>query len=168
MTLATHTIIGAATARLFPNHPVLAFGIAFGSHFVADALPHWDYHILSFRRDRQNPLNNDMDLHDPHIGSDLLRIGLDALLGLGLSLLIFSTTQNYTPFIIFLGTVGGTLPDALQFAYWKIRREPLRSLQRFHQWVHTRIRLRGKPILGSVLQLLLVSMVVWLSIFILN
>ena len=47
MTLTTHAIFGAGLASLMPEHPVAAFIAGFASHFVLDAIPHWDYAILS-------------------------------------------------------------------------------------------------------------------------
>jgi hypothetical protein len=45
MTATGHAIIGTVIAAKFGN-PALAVPIALGSHFIADALPHWDtgYH----------------------------------------------------------------------------------------------------------------------------
>jgi hypothetical protein len=45
MTATGHAIIGTVIAAKFGN-PALAIPIALGSHFIADALPHWDtgYH----------------------------------------------------------------------------------------------------------------------------
>ena len=40
------------------------------------------------------------------------------------------------------------LPDALQFAYMRFPHQPLILIQRFHEWIHTSRRLRGRPVLG--------------------
>jgi hypothetical protein len=42
MILSTHAIVGAAIASFLPSHPTIAFVLGFGSHFVLDAIPHWD------------------------------------------------------------------------------------------------------------------------------
>ena len=47
MILSTHAIVGAAIASFLPSHPTTAFVLGFGSHFVLDAIPHWDYPIKS-------------------------------------------------------------------------------------------------------------------------
>ena len=60
MTLATHAIVGAAAARLFSFHPAAAFLAAFASHFLIDAIPHWDYHLKSLRYNREHPLESDI------------------------------------------------------------------------------------------------------------
>jgi hypothetical protein len=47
LTLTTHAIVGSAIASLIPTHPLLGICMAFASHFLLDALPHWDYPIRS-------------------------------------------------------------------------------------------------------------------------
>jgi hypothetical protein len=47
MILCTHAVVGAALASFVPSHPAAAFAIGFASHFVLDAIPHWDYSIKS-------------------------------------------------------------------------------------------------------------------------
>jgi hypothetical protein len=41
-----------------------------------------------------------------------------------------------------LGAVAGMLPDPLQFVYSVYPREPFKSLQRFHSWIHSKKKLR--------------------------
>jgi hypothetical protein len=52
LTLTTHAIVGAAIASVIPAHPFFAIAAAFASHFLLDAIPHWDYPI---RSDSVNP-----------------------------------------------------------------------------------------------------------------
>ena len=47
MILTTHAIVGGALASLFPTHPITAIAAGFASHFVIDAIPHWDYPLQS-------------------------------------------------------------------------------------------------------------------------
>lgn len=159
MTLGTHAAVGAVVAGLVPTNPVLGFGLAFASHFVLDMIPHWDYHLKSESRDAANVLNNDIVVGKAFI-YDLAKIGTDFALGLFGALIILATFYDWTVWSwVVVGAVGGALPDALQFVYFKWRREPLVSLQRFHQWVHSKVRLDGRPILGASLQVLLVGVV---------
>ncbi len=137
MTLTTHAIVGAAAARLFPQHPVLAFSAAFASHFLIDAIPHWDYSLRSYKRDESNHLNNDMSTSGLNFVLDLLDIGFDLFLAMFLPFLIFGSVIFSESFIVLCGIIGGVLPDALQFVYMKFRHEPLVSLQKFHILIHT-------------------------------
>ena len=143
MTLTTHAIVGASAATMFSFHPAAAIAAAFLSHFAIDVTPHWDYILRSGREDPQNPMNSDMIIGKDFI-FDLVRVCVDALLGIALSLLIFFPQESYQLLIVLLGAGFGILPDPLQFAYWKIRKEPFLSLQRFHRWAHS----KDKSLLG--------------------
>lgn len=165
MTLTTHAIVGAAAARVFSFHPVAAFLAAFASHFLIDALPHWDYTLRSARHDEENPLNNDIVVGKDFF-IDLGKIGLDALLGVFLSLVFFQPANAYDLLIVLLGVFGGILPDPLQFLYYKWRHEPLISLQKFHIWIHSDLKLAGRWISGAFLQGALVIASVAASLYI--
>ena len=148
MTLTTHAIFGAGLASLVPEHPVIAFAAGFASHFVLDAIPHWDYAILSESIDpdfgKKITLNRKLIL-------DAVRIGGDACVGILAGLFLFGGHIS-----IFWGALGSIVPDALQFIYGHFKKEPLVSLQAFHTWIHTDIRLKGQPVLGISLQVIFI------------
>lgn len=160
MTLTTHAVIGAAAASMVPEHPVLAFAVAFASHFVVDAIPHWHYPVRSIQKNKHDRMKNDMVI-GRHFAGDVAMIGFDALLGMAISLLAFSYFLHLSPMLILIGVVGGILPDPLQFVYWKFRHEPVKSLQRLHMGVHARIDVESL-LLGVGLQILLMSLSVLL------
>lgn len=162
MTLTTHAIVGTAAARIFSFHPVAAFCAAFASHFLIDALPHWDYNLRSAKKDEQNPMQNDMIIGKDFF-IDLVKIGFDALLGIVLSYGIFQPVGRYEILIVALGAFAGILPDPLQFVYFKWRHEPMVSLQKFHTWIHTDVKLENRWISGGTLQIALIGAVVALS-----
>jgi hypothetical protein len=147
LTLTAHAIVGGAIASLLPNHPALAIGLAFLSHFVLDALPHRDYPV---RSSSISPHIAAPMKYDRALLADLITIGLDALAGLVLALFVFATRANLT--LIFSGACAAILPDALQFAYMRFPHEPLASLQRFHQWVHTSSTMKDKVVLAVISQ----------------
>lgn len=154
MTLATHAIVGAAAASFFPQAPAVAFAVAFGSHFLIDAIPHWDYPI---RSPSVNPKIGAAMKYDKALLADALTIGFDALLGVIIALFVFSPLN--IPWIVFLGACAGILPDPLQFLYTKFQHEPLVSLQKFHRWTHSSYRMREQPISGLFIQVLLMFVV---------
>ncbi len=158
MILSTHAVTGAVLATLVPNNPVLGFIIGFGSHFVLDAIPHWDYKLKSSRRNKLEPLNNDLIISKDFF-KDLLKIGLDAALGLFLSILLLGAIRHYSILIILCGAIGGMAPDFLQFVYFKWRHEPLISLQKFHIWMHAKSSLKNRPVLGIFCQVAVVVLV---------
>jgi hypothetical protein len=140
MILSTHAIVAGAIASLFPSHPTLAVVAGFASHFALDAIPHWDYPLRSIT------VGNGADNRLLKIGTALIRdlalIGLDACAGLALALFLFATPA--TALIIALGAIAGMLPDALQFVHSVYQREPLKSLHRFHRWIHSKRRLQWR------------------------
>jgi hypothetical protein len=137
MTLAQHAVVGASLASFIPNQPATAFAIGFLSHFLLDAIPHWDYDLKSRIENEHNPMNIDMVLNYNFL-TDILKIGFDAIIGLILSYFIFIYYLKISVIVILAGSIGGMLPDALQFVYMKWKHEPLTSLQKFHIWVHSK------------------------------
>ncbi len=169
MVLFTHAVVGGAIGAVTRTHPVLAFTLGFVSHFVLDALPHWDYPLESSREHESGDhLKGDFVLNHKFL-FDLIKIGTDLLLGIVIVYLFFSADiLNPSAFLTqgtFWGMIGGILPDFLQFAYYKIKREPLTSLQKFHIRVHTNKRFDGQHIVGPLLQVLFVVVILLMSLY---
>jgi hypothetical protein len=137
MILANHAIAGAALASLTPSEPLIGFSVGFLSHFVLDAIPHWDYcrNLGSFKKDANNPMNDDIIINKTFV-KDFLIISADGIIGLLISFLIFCFYLKVSVFAVLCGAIGAMTPDALQFVYMKWRHEPLVSLERFHLWIH--------------------------------
>ena len=159
MILATHAIVGGAIASLMPSHPAAAFALGFASHFALDALPHWDYPIRSPSIDPTiaAPLRFDRALL-----RDAIAIGSDGFGGLLAAFLLFATPT--TQWAIMLGAFGALFPDALQFLYTRFPREPLRSVQRFHVWIHTERKINESLLLGVGSQALFVAAVIAITL----
>lgn len=161
MTLTAHAIVGAGIAAAMPAHPVLGVCLAFLSHFPVDAIPHYDY---SLRSDSINPKKGGTIRFDKALAIDLFHIGVDFLLGLALGTLFFATSATWP--LIAVAAFAGMLPDGLQFLYTRFPREPLATLQRFHQWIHTPYRLHGHRMLGIVSQVVfLIAFVIVMKAF---
>ena len=79
MILSTHAIVGAAIASFLPSHPTAAFVLGFASHFVLDAIPHWDYPIRSAA---VHPKIGGPMTFDRALLRDAVVIGSDGLLGI--------------------------------------------------------------------------------------
>src|ERR1700747_3376636 len=154
--LSTHAVVGAAIATLMPDHPALAFLSGMASHFIIDAIPHWDYPLpsISVGRGPHPALTLNWSLFQ-----DLGLIGLDTVVGLAVALWLFASPTAATA--VLLGALGAILPDPLQLAHKLWPREPLRTLQRFHRWIHSKRKLRW-PI-GVASQLSFVLLVISLS-----
>lgn len=163
MILASHAIIGAAAARLVPDNPYLGFFLAVASHFVADAIPHWAYSISSIIEDKGVKAKN--KFWNYAFLSDILKIGFDIATGTIISLLVFKAYGANDSYAVFLGIFGGILPDGLQFLYFKIRKEPLISIQKFHiEIIHAKSAIND-PYLGVFSQMVIVAIAVIISLF---
>ena len=155
MILSTHAIVGGAIASLMPGHPALAFVVGVASHFAIDAIPHVDYplHSITVRRSAASALTLNWLLVQ-----DLSLITLDACVGLAIVLCLYASPGAIIA--VLAGALGAMLPDPLQVLQKLYPREPLRSLQRFHGWMHTKRRLSWP--LGVISQLSFVALVVGL------
>jgi hypothetical protein len=158
MILSTHAIVGAAIASFLPSHPTAAFVLGFGSHFVLDAIPHWDYPIRSAS---VNPEIGAPVTFDRALLTDVVVIGSDGLLGILGALLLFASSDGL--WSILLGAFGAMLPDPLHTIHAHFPREPLRTLQRFHRWIHTDKEIKKDIILGVGSQIMLVAVIVGLT-----
>jgi hypothetical protein len=157
MTLTTHAIVGAAAATLFPQQPVLAFAVAFASHFAIDALPHWDYNILSKKKNDENRLEEHFNIKSRAFALDLTRIGSDAILGTILAVAIFSFWLfDFPIWLAVLGAWAGILPDPLQFIYYNTRFKFMEPLQRFHIYVQRGKSIYPPPLVGLAYQAILI------------
>jgi hypothetical protein len=137
MILSTHAIVGGAIASLFPSHPLLVVAAGFASHFAIDAIPHWDYPLQAIS---VRPAAGSAALNlDRRLWVDLSLIALDACAGLAFAIWLFATPATLGA--ILLGAVAAMVPDPLQVVHAVYPREPLKSLQRFHQWIHAKRRL---------------------------
>ena len=147
---------------VMPTNPVLGLGLAFGSHFILDLIPHYDYRILSLDHEAEKGGVVKMTFSKNFI-FDLGRIGLDAVVGLAIAMGIvyFFELSNFT-LLILGGAILGMLPDFLQFVNGKVNNYFLSSLQKFHNFFHTKHKLVGWPVAGFISQTVFVLAVVLL------
>ncbi len=165
MILLTHAIVGGAVAGALGQGPLVSFAVGLASHYLLDMVPHWEYKLRSAEVDIDNPLKNRMSGgRDFYL--DLIKLALDAVLGIILALLFFANpVKEGETVAILAGVFGGFLPDFCQFLYMKIRREPFRSLQIFHHRFHSadrRLKESG-VFLGFSFQLAIILIVFFLG-----
>jgi hypothetical protein len=108
-----------------------------------------------------NPRVNAPVTFDRALLRDAATIGADGLLGILAALFLFASPQSL--WAVLLGAFGAMLPDPLQFIAARFPHEPLRTLQRFHRWVHTDKQMEERVVLGVGSQLLLVALIVGLA-----
>ncbi len=160
MVLAAHSIVGAALANMFPDNPAAGFLLAFASHYVIDAIPHREYDIEGFFDEKNKKFNS--------VFSSLISlkrffmIGSDFGIGIILSLLIFARDEK-SLIATLLGILGGVLPDALQFFYYKYKIEPFVFIQKYiHDVFHSHDKMYDRPIRGYINQIITVAVFILL------
>ena len=156
MTLATHVIIaGAVIAPIAANAPLpIVFMIGVATHYLSDAIPHYDYPLRSAKQERAEVLHIELTPTPKNITIDLLKIGLDATLGIAVTLYLSQsfTPQTALPYLV--AATGAILPDALQSVYWFWRKSPMHEIKVCHDFFHAKHRLK-KDLLGIGSQLLI-------------
>lgn len=152
MILSTHAVVGGAIASLMPDRPLLALACGIASHFIIDAIPHADYPLQSISVGPGGDAG--IRLSRPLL-RDLGVISLDALVGLVAAICLYATPA--AALAVMMGAIGAMLPDPLQLAHKLYPREPLRTLQLFHVWIHTRHRLKWPEGIRSQLLFVLLT-----------
>lgn len=155
MILTTHAVVGTAVGQVLKRHPVLALIAAFCSHFILDSLPHWDYHLHSADLEHENKLDYNIVIGEDFF-FDLPKILTDGFFGLILSYLIARPTNLHDLLFVLATAIAAMIPDSLQFLYFRLRREPLTSLQKFHIWMETNYELHDYPPVGITMQVSLI------------
>ena len=156
MTLTTHSIIAAAVTKpLMRMHPVLIFAVAILTHYLSDAIPHWDYKILSLEN-AEDKEHRRIAHNRKLIMTDIRNFAVDGFLG---ALVVFLLVRPITAqqwIWAGLAVVGGCLPDFLQ-ALHVLKLPLLRLHQKLHDMFHTNIRLGPYPLLGIPFQAAIVA-----------
>lgn len=155
MTLATHIAIATAVAGPFARiHPAAAFFAAVASHYLADAIPHWDYSLRSMP-DGGNSHNKKWVFTRAALKKDIFHTGLDGLFGI-LLVSIFTRPSSW-PELLAAGCIiiGAILPDVLQGVYYTKKADFLKPLQKLHDYTHSEIKLSPYPLIGIPFQLLI-------------
>lgn len=157
--LTTHIVIAAAVAKPFAHyHPAAGFFAALASHYLADAVPHWDYamHAIETKDDAEK-LHWDGEkarVFRRRARRDILHFAVDGLAGVSIILLLIRPIASDQWLWAAAAIIGGTLPDFLQGAYLS-GATFLKPLQCFHDFCHTKIKLGPYPLIGIPLQLII-------------
>lgn len=147
MVITPHMLVGAAVGAHSPNL-WSAFILGLFSHFLLDALPHWDY-------------LKKVKISNP---DHLKKIGLDFILG-GL-LVLFLTWSSPQKLFILVALGAALLLDCLEAIYYNFNIKWLRPLSLIHHKIHFQKRLcfwSGLPLMliVSLLALLILIFDKW-------
>jgi len=158
MTLTAHAVVGATMVQILPGAPVLAVTLALSSHFILDAIPHWDYPLRSASKTKGAVVGVAFN-YDFTFLRDLFFVSLDILLGLLLVWLLYRPAIDQWPLLL-AGVVAAILPDFLQFAYGRYGGYFLTKIQWWHNFCHSQISLNSKPFWGVSSQAIIVTLIV--------
>jgi len=165
MTLASHIIIsgllGASTHNYF-----LAATVGFLSHYIVDAIPHWDDY-LSPDFDSRAKSEGGYFLKDKFLYKELGKIAIDILIGLSVLSLIFFKTSGFDNIAYTaVGIFFGVLPDPLQLLYLITNWRFLKPNHEVQLYLHTLIH-KTKPglALGIITQIATIALVFTVTLY---
>lgn len=125
MLLSVHATVGAIIGENV-NTPLLAFVLAFISHFILDIIPHGDEALIkAYRNDFKNKGMKYLIIFD---------IISTAIL---IPLLFISQKISLSPPVIW-GICGGILPD-IMVAIHEVSHKQFTRTHKVHFWAHNRI-----------------------------
>ncbi len=173
MILSSHIITASAVAAPLLAQPfnfinaIFIFLISFASHYILDAIPHWDYKLNSFVKvlDENGAYYGErkLILQKKLLIKDLIKILFDFIVGL-LAISLFFDFLNV--FIVGLIIFASFLPDILQVCYALLKHSRPKILEferKFHHNVHGKRIFENKPILGIISQILTLLVIIFLS-----
>ena len=159
MILTSHIIISGILGSQTQNY-FLAALIGLVSHYVLDAIPHWDYLSDEFESGAKSGKNF---MKKKKFWLELAKIGGDALAGF---ILLFIFTQFYQNISIIPAIIGGffgVLPDALSFLYWMTGSKFIKWNYDIQQFVHnlTAPKTRRDFLPGTITQISAIAAVLF-------
>jgi len=164
--LSSHIIAASAVVAPLLNRPLsfanvaLIFFASFLSHFALDALPHWDYKMLSFPKENGE---RQFIFKKYFLTKDLLKNLLDGVIGLGGAILIIGFPKDFLEFVLFgLIVFGAILPDILEALFVIKKWRVLESLHKFHLAIHGKRVFINKPFWGVISQILIIVLVIFI------
>lgn len=159
MILSTHAVVGSSISHAFSLNPVGSFAVGFISHFVLDAIPHWDYPTYFFNGTKGKTISKCKIFI-----IDGIKIILDIAGGTVIPTILFYQGDGNFAFIC--GALGGMAPDFFHILYRLFPHKLISKINDFHHFCHTRIKLKDWHIAGPALQILFSTACVFLSMYI--
>lgn len=163
MTLTTHIIIAEVVARpLARLNPIFGFIVGILSHYLLDAIPHWDYKLKSsLANENRLPGEKKIRFTRESFWPDVAKTALDTFIGLIIILFLMPPKSIHETVFLLATAFGGVLPDFLQGAYGSGYAEFLKPVQKFHDTMHTKIKLGPYPLIGVPFQIFIILIAVY-------
>ncbi len=139
MFISVHAATGALIGQQIKN-PLLAFVLAFASHFVLDMIPHGDQDwIDEYKGDEKSKVRK-----------IIVIVALDAVVLLGLLISRFFYLDSFEPSLnIAAGILGGVLPDLI-VACHELSDKLFKNFYRFHFLMHDLIKIKQPSTAQSI------------------
>ena len=145
MLLTVHATVGAIIGENV-NTPLLAFILAFISHFFLDIIPHGDQQLIkAYRNDFKNK-------------GMLYLIIFDVCSTIILLTLLFYFHKITFSRTVLWGIAGGILPDFMVAAY-EVSEKYFRRTHKVHAWTHDRLHWTISLKLGIIVQIIIIYLI---------
>lgn len=141
MTATAHALVGAVLASKIVN-PAIGIPAAFISHFVMDAVPHWDFGT-NWRQKSKLRL--------------YIESAIDVIFGFSLVFILFRNLAD--PVYLWSMVIFAQLPDWLEVPAWyfNIKMAPFTWAQKLQDVIHNKLALPW----GLAVQGIVAVMVLW-------
>ena len=145
MTLATHILVAGAVTKPFLGrvNNLLIFVISIFSHYLSDAITHYDYNLASIEWKEGEKQNSRVVPNLQLIVLDLLNIAIDVAIGTTVLILCSRpeiNSQNFAAYSLIV--LGSILPDALQPIFIMYKKFPMDLIQNFHDFWHSKTKFK--------------------------
>lgn len=136
MILTPHILTGALIGMKLEN-PILGSLFAFLSHYLLDAIPHWEYNFIKEPQKYNNNQNIALIISEIKAAkSGFIKIIADLIVGFGILLFLFLYFKKFS-YLIFIYSLLGILADFLIFIYWCFPKITfLKKYLQIHQAIH--------------------------------
>ena len=153
MILVTHSLVGAAILKPLDNNWLVFLVIIF-SHFLLDALPHYDYEVGALSGLPQGFRNKLKALFSRSHYPFFIKVSTDYLLAITLPFILIQPS-DFSVFLKILVAISAALLPDFFIGFWRMfpSNKVFYVSRLIHQKVHTNIRFEGRPVLGMSLNI---------------
>jgi hypothetical protein len=147
-----HVAVGAAIAAKIPN-PFIAIPLAFASHFVLDAVPHWNPHIVTETKKYGMPTRKSFTI-----------IVTDSILALAFgSFIAYQALPNTGHALTILAaSLASVLPDLAESPYFFLKKKNMNLPKGFVDF-HRSLQTHSDTLWGVVTQLsMIAAAILWI------
>ncbi len=159
MILASHIIVSGLLGATTQNY-FLAAVFGFVSHYVLDAIPHWDFYLSPEFKIKAEAEDGKF-IKEKFFWKEASKIVIDILIGLGLLFIFLKNLSYINIAAVFISVFFGILPDPLQLLYLMTKVRFIKwnfDFQEFiHHLIHSKIDQKFWP--GIIIQISTIGIV---------